>query len=153
MAQELTREGKLRPFGHDDGQKIGDPRSYLWLDAKLEIKGSAAIAAWVKRRNDNHWYSSHRGRLDFAISRNGWIRTTVELEPGTGAGDIESVAMECVDLRDPRASGSSPPGECVVQVQQGFFLDANYVPGRSLVQPSAAARLRVGEMTSVPLAH
>src|SRR5204863_6035988 len=83
MAQELKREGKLRPFGREEGQKIGDPRTYLWIDAKLEVQGSAGIAAWVKKRGGNRWYSSHRGRLDFAISRNGWVRTTVELPPGS----------------------------------------------------------------------
>jgi hypothetical protein len=153
MAEELGREGKLRQFGEEKGQNIGDPRTYLWLDAKLEVRGAAGIVAWVKRRGEVRWSSSHRGRLDFAISRNGWVRTTVELPPGTRSEDIENISYECVSLSDPRIPNSGPPGECTIQPDKAFFLDTEYVPGKSVIVPSQSVRMRVGEMTTVPIAR
>jgi hypothetical protein len=152
MSQELGREGKLREFGKEEGTKIGDPHSYLWIDAHLEIRGEVGIAAWAKVKGDARWRSSDRGRRDLAISRNGWIRTTVELPPGTRPEDVEGIAFECVDVREARVT-SPPVGECAVRPQQAFFLDRNYLPGTSILRPAAAVTIHAGEMTSTALAH
>ena len=155
MAEELRHEGKLREFGAEAPPAIGDPRQYLNLEMKVEVHGAAGVAAWVRRNDSPKWYSSHRGRLDFAISRNGWVRTTIELPPGTRAADVEEVTVECLDLRDPRVSAAmtGPPPECTVQPGKAFFLGDDYVPGRSFVQPGAATRLRAGEQVSLGLAR
>ena len=150
MSQELARESKLRDFGKDEGAKIGDPRSYVWIDAKLEVRGDVGVAAWVKMNNEDRWRSSTHGRRDVAISRNGWVRTTVELPPGARAEDVESVAFECVDVRSGSPT-SRAIGECSVQPQQAFFLDQNYVPGKNLLRPSAAVTIRAGEITNAAL--
>jgi len=42
---------------------------------------------------------SDRGRADWAISRSGWFRTTVELPSGTRAGAMEYGAVQCVGLK------------------------------------------------------
>jgi hypothetical protein len=152
MSQELAREGKLREFGKEEGTKIGDPRSYLWIDAHLEVRGDVGIAAWAKVKGDARWRSSDRGRRDLAISRNGWVRTTVELPPGTRPEDVESLAFECVDVREARIT-SPPVGECTVKPQRAFFLDRNYVPGASILRPADVVTIRAGEMTSAALAH
>jgi hypothetical protein len=152
MSQELAREGKLRDFGKDEGTKIGDPRNYLWIDAKLEIRGDVGVAALVKLKNENRWRISTRGRRDVAISRNEWVRTTVELPPGTRAEDIESIAFQCVDVRS--GSPASPAlGECSVQPQQAFFLDQNYAPGKNVLRPMPAVTIRAGEMAEAPMSR
>jgi hypothetical protein len=152
MSQELEREGKLRDFGKDDGTKIGDPRTYLWIDARLAIRGDVGVAAWAKVKNDGRWRSSTRGRHDVAISRNGWVRTTIELPPGTRAEDVESLAFECADVRS--GSPTSPAlGDCSVEPQQAFFLDQNYVPGKNLLRPSPTVTIHAGEMTNATIAH
>jgi hypothetical protein len=153
MAQELAHEGKLREFGTEKPPAIGDPRQYLSLELNLEIHGSAGVAAWAKRKDNARWYSSHRGRLDFTVARNGWIRTTVELPPGTQAADIEAIAVECLDVRDPRVPASGPAPECGVQPGKAFLLGQDYMPGANLVQSSLPVRLRPGEKITLTLAH
>jgi len=152
MAQELQHEGKLRDFEAEKPPAIGDPRQYLYLDLKLEIYGSAGMAAWAKRKDDARWYSSHHGRLDFAIARNGSIRTALELPPSTRESDLESVAVECLDLRDHRLPTSPPAPECLVQPAKAFLLGPGYVPGTNLLRPGSSFRLRAGSKVTLPLA-
>ena len=105
MAQELEREGKLRTYGVTQGENTSDPRNYLYVEMEAENQQSGLVV-WVKLKGRPQWYSSHRGRWPLVISRNGWYRTTVELPPQTTAEAIESLALECVDLRDPRLDAS-----------------------------------------------
>src|SRR5207248_943806 len=72
-AQEMKKEGKTREYGIDSGAKIGDPRNYLYLEFNGDNKG-CGLVAWIRRENDPRWYSSHRGRLDFSVTRSGWAR-------------------------------------------------------------------------------
>jgi hypothetical protein len=148
-AQEMQREGKLTGGSHPP--TIADQRNYLWIELGAENHGGA-LAVWVKLKNSARWYSSHRGRLDFAISRSGWFRTTVELPANTKREDIESVAVECVDLRDPRASSSAPAPEAVLHPGgKAFLLDVNYRPGANLLGPHAEATIHSGEMFALPV--
>jgi hypothetical protein len=150
-AQEMQREGKLRGGAHPP--TIADPRQYLFIELNGENHGGA-LAAWAKLKNDPHWYSSHMGRLDLAISRSGWFRTTIERPLGTSAGEVEALAVECVDLRDPRSSQSSgPPADCVLRAGgKAFFLDSNYNPGANLMGEHQDAVIHAGEMIVLPLA-
>ncbi|MBI1787537.1 MAG: hypothetical protein HYR60_08300, partial [Acidobacteria bacterium] len=77
-AQELRREDKLRPFGTVDGERISDPRNYLYLEAKVSNQHSA-VAAAARVKGEDFWRFGHLGRADYAISRDGWVRTTIEL--------------------------------------------------------------------------
>lgn len=154
MAQELQREGKLREYGADASPNIGDPRWYLSIDLQLEPKGAGGIAVWAKKKGDAKWQSSHRGRLDFAIARNGWVRTTVELPPNTKAADVEAIAVECLDVRDPRLPATGPPSACSITPGKAFFLDNDYKPGANLLAPSTTKlQLKAGEKVTLQLAR
>ena len=104
MAKELQREGKLRPFGAVDGEKVSDPLNYLYFEMKL-AKRESFVATLVHLKGDPRWYSSHLGHTDFAIrtwtrgaaeSAGGFVRTTVELPPGTKPDQISEIGFECI---------------------------------------------------------
>jgi len=149
MAQEIQREGKLRGGSHPP--TIADQRQYLYLELNAENHGSA-LAVWVKLKHDPRLRSSHLGRLDFAISRNGWFRTTVELPPNTKPDDIESVGVECIDARDPRAPMNGPAPDAVLHSGgKAFLLDKNYRPGANVLGLHEQLTIKSGEMVALPL--
>lgn len=128
MAAELAREGKLRPFGAVDGEKVSDPRHYVYIEAELTNR-EAAVAFLLRLRGESVWRTSHLGRADYAISRSGWVRTTVELPPGTPAERISEIGFECL-VADPRKARA---GVCRIErVSKVFLLDAGYLPGPNL---------------------
>ena len=117
MQKELVREKKLRPFGVVDGEKISDPRNYLFVDYKATNTGGA-LAVQVRLKNESRRFSSSLGRTDYAIGRSGWVRTTVELPPGTKADQLAELGFECVVP----AHGHS--GVCQLEtVDKAFFLE------------------------------
>lgn len=132
MAKELKREGKLRPYGIVDGEKVSDPIDYLYFEMKL-ANSEASVATLVRLKGAPRWYSSHLGHADYAIrtwkrnsaeSPKGFVRTTVELPPGTKADQIAEIGFECLVLD--KASDS----QCGVEaVTKAFLLDGNYTPG------------------------
>src|SRR5260221_13254626 len=101
MARELKRENKLRSFGSVDGEKASDPRNYLYIEAKV-VNRDSGVAVVVRLRGEDRWFSSHLGRNDYAISRDGWVRTTVELRPGTKAEQIDEIGFECLGSTEDR---------------------------------------------------
>ena len=112
MSQELLREGKLRPFGVVDGNKVSDPR-----------------------------------REDYAMERSGWVRTTVELPPGTRANQVDEIGFLCVVVRTKDAIPTA--GACRVdELSKAFKLDTNYVPGKSIFHHEGAAEIPSGQMVS-----
>ncbi len=148
MSEELEREGKIRPFGTSAGTAIGDPRHYLYLEINAENQDTGLVV-WVKLKNDPRSYSSHRGRSDLVIARKGWYRTTVELPPDTRASDIESVSLECVDLRDPLEAyfGRVPEGQSTLQaISKAFLLDVHDAPGANLLEVKQTIVFRPGDM-------
>jgi len=136
MAKELQREGKLRPFAAVDGEKVSDPLNYLYFELKL-AKRESSVATLVHLKGDSRWYSSHLGHSDFAIrtwtrgsaeSASGFVRTTVELPPGTKPEQIAEIGFEC--LVPEKATSDSP---CRVEaVTKCFFLDRAYRPGANV---------------------
>lgn len=135
MAKELKREGKLRPFRIVDGEKVSDPVNYLYFEMKL-VNSEASVAALVRLKSDPRWYSSHLGHADYAIrtwkrnsaeSPKGFVRTTVELPPGTKADQIAEIGFECLVLD--KAADSA----CGVEaVTKAFLLDHDYAPGQNV---------------------
>ena len=131
MSKELKRENKLRPFGQVDGEKVSDPRNYLYFEMEL-ARSEASVAALVRLKGGSRWYSSHLGHSDFAIrtlrrnsaeSPHGFVRTTVEVPPGTKAEQIAEIGFECL-LVDKAADAA-----CRVEaVTKCFFLDKEYTP-------------------------
>ena len=119
--QELTREGKLRPHGTVDGEKIGDPRNYVYVDANVQIT-NARISAMIRLKDESRWIMGNLGKHELAIERSGWIRTAIELPPGTSAGRIAEIGFQCL-------AEKQQPGACAVRsVSQVFLLDNDYKP-------------------------
>jgi len=146
MAQELTREGKLRAFGTQEGENISDPRNYLYFELKVANRNSG-VAVWVRRVGEEAWWSSHLGRMDYAIARDGWARTGVELPPGTKPEQIAEIGLECLVVRPERARWPHS-GACLVEsVKKAFFLGPDYAPGPSIWSlPAASMVLPTGVM-------
>ncbi|HYL78763.1 MAG TPA: response regulator [Bryobacteraceae bacterium] len=149
MAQELKREDKLRPFGKVDGEKVSDPRNYLYFEMEL-ARSEASVAALVRLKGDSHWFSSHLGHADFAIrtwrrnsaeSPHGFVRTTVELPPGTKPEQIAEIGFECL-LVDKAADSA-----CRVEaVTKCFFLDRDYTPDLNVWTMSAPREIPAGSI-------
>jgi hypothetical protein len=130
MAQELKRENKLRPFGTVETEKVSDPRNYLYIEAKVSNRNSA-MATLVRLRGEQRWFSSHLGRNDYAISRDEWVRTTVELPPGSTDPQIEEIGFECLVSDEEKHAPLS--GTChLEQVSKVFMLDGEYRPQKSI---------------------
>jgi len=145
-AQELEREGKLRPFGVVEGEKISDPRNYLYVEMKLENRDSA-VAVLARLRDETVWRSSHLGRSDYAVARDGWVRTTIELPPGADAGRIAEIGFHClvVPMKVNDKELWPDAGQCrVLAVRRVFFLDRAFRPGPDLWRlPADAAPLEI----------
>ena len=144
MAKELIRERKLRPFGEIDGQKISDPRNYLYVEYNASHSRSAMTVSVALK--DGRIFAGDLGRIDYAISRDGPVRTTVELPPGTRPADIEHLQFQCI-VAPPEKSGEAMPlaGECELRrVQQAFLLDVSGLPGKSFVQSDTPHKLPAG---------
>lgn len=147
MAQELQREGKLRPFGRQDGEKTGDPRNYLYVEMKLTNRGSA-VAVYARLRGESIWRGSHRGRVDYAISRDGWVRTTIELPPGTRPGQVEEFGFDCLVAA---AKPQPQYGTCRIEaVSKVFPIGPDYAPAPSFWSLDTPVELPTGLMRAFP---
>jgi len=143
MAQELAREEKLRPFGTVDGNKVSDPRNYVYIEARVNNEDSG-VAAFVRLKNEDRWRSSNLGREDYAIERSGWVRTTVELPPGTHADQIAEIGFTCVVVRQKEKIPTG--GICRVgEVSKVFMLDQDYRPSQSIWSMTHAVEIPTGE--------
>jgi hypothetical protein len=144
MTKELLRERKLRPFGEVDGEKISDPRNYLYIEYDARHQQSAlTVRAALK---DGRVFSSDLGRIDYAISRDGPVRTTIELPPGTAPADVSHLEFQCVVAPPEKPEQRMPlSGECNLErVRQAFFLDARGLPGKSFLKSDQSHRLPAG---------
>jgi hypothetical protein len=145
MAKELAREGKLRQFGAVEGENISDVRNYAYVEYKASHRDSA-FAVHVNLKSGRS-YASTLGRIDYAISRPGWVRTTVELPPGTRPADVANVAFQCI-VAQPEQKGQkmAHSGVCVLErVGQVFFLTEDYRPGPSWLSVSKPANVPTGQ--------
>ena len=145
MARELEREGKLRPFGTVKGENISDVRNYAFFEYRATHKQSA-MTVQVSLR-DGRVFSGDLGRVDYAISRDGWVRTTVELPPHTKPADIATVGFHCI-VAPPAKRGDPMPhsGTCELQrVSKMFLLDEQYRPGKSLLRMDKPVTIPSGQ--------
>jgi hypothetical protein len=142
MGKELQREGKLRPFGVVDGEKISDPRNYLFADYGAAHVQSAFTAVAVLK--DGREFVSDLGRLDYAISRDGWVRTTIELPPGTAASDVSGLTFACKALK-PDTKGSCT----LLGVPRVFLLGADGRPGPALPFSSGERTVATGALVKL----
>ncbi|MCE5306235.1 MAG: response regulator [Acidobacteriales bacterium] len=145
-SEELSREEKLRPFGTVDGEKIGDPRNYVYIEAKITNRGSA-VAALVRLKGENRLRSSHLGRAGFAIERDGRVRTTVELPPATAPERVDAIGFECLVVAPSRNAPLPDAGLCRIErVNKAFFLDRDYRPGASFFEMTKPVEIPAGQI-------
>ncbi len=151
-AKELQREGKLRPAGMFDGEKVGDPRLYLVAELKVASK-NAAVQVLVRRKQGGPWKGSAVGIGKDFIERSGWVRTALELPPGTRLDDIVEVGVECLSRRDLEKQPLPKIGSCQVEATgRVFFLNSDYEPGpdvRLPALPPGGWKLQTGEMNTL----
>lgn len=151
MAEELGREGKLRSFGTVDGQKISDPRNYIYIEAHVDNAHSGLLAL-VRLKNGTRWLSSNLGREDYAIERDGWVRTTIELPPNSNPSDVAEVGFGCIVVR-PDHHELPVSGSCRLEsVSKVFFLSANYAPQPSFwsLPQQSPILIQAGEIVTFP---
>ena len=122
-AKELIREGRVAD--------IGDPRNYVYIEARIANHDSRT-AFRVRLSTESEWRTSHRGDRRLAIERDGWVRSTIPLPPGTSAKQIAAFGVECV----PEREGMKPRCE-LLELNSAFFLTPDYVPGRGFRLPTA----------------
>jgi hypothetical protein len=141
MTQELAREGKLRPFGAVDGQKISDPRNYLYIEANVTNNDSRIVAV-VRLQGESRWRFADLGRFDYGIERSGWIQTAVELPPGTTPDRLAEIGFACRVETNKQVSGV-----CGIElVSKAFFLNEDYRPGAPVWKISAPQKIPSGEV-------
>ncbi|HEU0140926.1 MAG TPA: hypothetical protein VFQ79_14480 [Bryobacteraceae bacterium] len=145
MAKELIREQKLRPYGTVEGQKISDPRNYLYVDVKAAFQ--SARLKLIARRQGDHWMAtSDLGQLEYAVGRDGWFRTTLELPPGTIPETIEEIGVECLVAPVPPGKPLPEGGLCKVDQIAAFMLDEEYRPRPVLMESKPAIEIRTGSI-------
>jgi hypothetical protein len=147
MAQELLREEKLRPYGEVDGNKVSDPRNYVYIEARVENEDSGVVTL-VRLKDEDRWRSSYLGREDYAIERSGWVRTTIELPAGTHADQIAAFGFACIVVRQKDKVPTS--GACKVdEVSKAFLIDQDYRPGPSIWKMTRSVAIPSGEFTFI----
>jgi hypothetical protein len=146
MTRELVREGKLRPFGAVDGEKISDPRNYLYIEANVTNKDSRTVAV-VRLQGENRWRFADLGRFDYGIERSGWIQTAVELPPGTTPDRLAEIGFACRVETNKQVSGVCR----IEQVRKAFFLNEEYRPGTPVWSMSARQEIPSGEVFTWPV--
>jgi hypothetical protein len=140
-SEELIREGKLRPYGTVDGQKISDPRNYAIVEADVK-RSNAAAAFLIRVQGHEQPFRSDLGRVDYAIDRDGWVRSAVELPPGTMPAQISGLEVECV-------GDAAKSGWCKVSADiRMWVLDREYRPRPVGAISGRAVDLSVGESGS-----
>jgi hypothetical protein len=138
MAMELVREGKLRPFGVVAGENVSDLRNYAFLEYRAKNTSSALAVSMDTKQGRS--YASDLGRLDYAIGRDGWVRTTVELPPGTKWSGVESIRFDC------KVALPAHSGQCELQrVNKLFFLDEHWLPEKPVWSLSTPVSIPTGQ--------
>jgi hypothetical protein len=147
MGKELERENKLRPFGVAAGEKISDPRNYLFVDYSAHLTNAAVTVA--VQTTDGQIYASDFGRGDVAIHRDGNVRTTVELPAGAKREQIAGISFECRVVPPAKGETWAHSGSCVIdRVPKVFLLKDDYTPGPSILSRRDAVTLRTGRGAS-----
>jgi len=145
MIKELLREGKLRPYGVERGEDISDPRNYLFLEFGVKNRQSR-VAAMVRLQGESRWRTSHFGVPNAAIERDGWVRTTIELPPGTTKHQVAELAIQCLAVDNAKLLGTCE----IPAFSKAFFLKSDMLPADSFFAsaPNSPVTLRVGEVWS-----
>ncbi len=148
MSDELRRENKIDEASRI-GQRIADPRHYLYIEAGAKQKDTA-ISFAVKLMGSPKWYTSDSGINYYKVDRDGYFQTTVRLPAGTTIDRIERLAVRCDIAGDPRSreefEALADAGCELSDVKRVFVLDKNYLPGATLPLHVSPLKLRFGDM-------
>ncbi len=150
--EELVRENKI----HDAdrvGQKIADPRRYLYLQVGAGQQDTAMSFA-VKLREDPKWYTSDIGVDYYKVDRSGYFQTTVRLPAGSRLERIERIAVRCDVAGSPRSWADiekAAKAQCELwTVNRVFLLNDTYQPEASLELPlNLPLKLQFGDMVEI----
>jgi hypothetical protein len=145
MARELAAEHKIEsgPAGPLDPDLAADPRSYVFVEAKLQLDRAAVAAVVEDEARVSH--ASHLGVIELTVARDGWVRVAV---PTDGARPV-GVGWECLPVGGtlPRRDAARPA--CHIEATRAFQLQSDYRPGPNLVQPATLV-LGPGETKLLP---
>lgn len=140
MAQEMIREGKIESPGDPSTPDVGDQRNYLCIAVAHSAvpstdTGSVGLSIGVRLRGDDRLFRSDHSVPTSSVNRDGTAATTVELPPGTTAGDITEISA----LRTPvTETGASLE---VTAITRAFFLGQDYLPQKSFAEWSGVTTL------------
>ncbi len=129
-AKELQRQDRLK--------EIGDPRDYLYLEAKIWSQ-NGRIGFRARLTTETFWRTSYQDDPQLAIERSGWVRSTIRMPPGTSLSHIAEIGIDCMpEPKQTQGTPATPPPkpQCRLEdVSDGFFLTPQYIPGRPLRLP------------------
>ena len=148
--EELVRERKLRAFGIVDGEKIADPRNYLYVEAKVE-NNNAGLSVNVGSRTTTPGAAAIWAEwITLSAGANG-CGPPSNCPPGTRPEQIAEIGLNCVVVPDQNRK-MPVAGQCrVVAVTKAFLLDRDYCPGASLWSVGGPIVIRTGEMRIVSI--
>ena len=128
MRNELAAEERIVEDAPSDDRwpnVAPDPRSHVFLEARLRLDRAVAVA-WVTDRSGRRLWS-HYGRMPLAIDRDGWVRSAVAVG-GDPAATLTGAGWACLAAPDAEAGGS-----CEIEATRAFTLTKDYGPGANLV--------------------
>ena len=115
----------------------------------------AGVQVLIQRKGEKKWRGSALGLGKDFIERSGWVRTRVELPPGTTPSDLAGFGAECLSQRDLVRQPIAKNGHCAVEaIGRVFFLDQEYKPGPRIAIPGFPAggwKMEAGELFTLAL--
>lgn len=137
MAKELVREDKIESPASPSTPGVSDQRNYLYLELDKTTQPSpqfVGTAIVVKLAGDPKRYTSHHDIDGHSVTRDDPAATTIELPPGTTAGDVREVRALAVPINP---DGAEVPRDYTVEfteIERAFFLDEGYRPRPSFIR-------------------
>ncbi|MEK7830213.1 MAG: hypothetical protein AAB401_03960 [Acidobacteriota bacterium] len=154
MAEEMIREGKITDE-RTLGARIGDLRTYLYVDVASTQASGALFSFAVKLKNDPRWHTSDFGISSYKIERSGYFRTTIRLPKGTKPNQIERLAARCDLGGNPRSKeeiAKAVAAQCELgSINKVFFMNESYQPGASLPVSGGKIKILFGEAAELTI--
>ena len=149
MAEEMEREGKLEWPADPLTGAVSDLRNYGYLEVCADQHGTE-LRFEVQLEGNERWYGSDHLDPKARIERSGCFRSSVELPPGTSAGQIRALRVQC--LPEPLPQGDAPvsnPRAVIRSIGRLFMLRSDFVPGPSVLSWAGPASLKPGKSLMV----
>lgn len=150
-AQEVRREGRVKPHAVPGSRKVPDPRRFVTLEACASTKDTTlAFAVGVREGSHLRYFDSSADIPEFRIDRSaihfptGCFRGAVALPAGITASQIESVRLRAFTRLPGKDEKPLPRGAGdarLVSIKRLFFLDERDEPGPNLLEWQGDVRL------------